>query len=156
MSVNFSKPLTLSENEINQFEENIGLSLPETFRNYLLELNGSQPENNVFKIDEKNSSGVNGLIPVSQMADERQYLHHVDEKVFPIAWAEGGNYVVVNFEKGSSIYFWDHEEPEKQICLGLDITEFLSKLEPFDLDSVELKDGQVESVWIDPDFLKNL
>jgi len=42
------------------------------------------------------------------------------------------------------------------IKLASSVFEFLESLTPFDLDSVELKDGQVESAWIDPDFLKGL
>lgn len=156
MSVNFSNPVALLQGEIDYFVQSTGIIVPEKFKKYLQEFNGAQPETNVFSIDEKNESGVNKLIPISQMIEEQKYLDNVGESVFPIAWAEGGNYVVVDFDKNASIYFWDHEEPENQTVLGSDVYDFLSKLKPFDPDSVELKEGQVESAWIDPDFLKSL
>jgi hypothetical protein len=152
MSVNFSNPVALLQGEIDYFVQGSGVIVPEKFKKYLQEFNGAQPRANVFSIDEKNESGVNKLIPVSQMIEEQKYL----ENVFPIAWLEGGNYVVVDFDKNASIYFWDHEEPENPTLLGSDVYDFLSKLKPFDPDSVELKEGQVESAWIDPDFLKSL
>ena len=89
------------------------------------------------------------------MVEERKYLDDVGEKVYPIAWAEGGNYVIVDSEKNAAVFFWDHEEPQNHTSLGDDVYEFLSNLEPFDPDSVELKEGQVESAWIDPEFLKD-
>ena len=156
MSVNFSNPVAMLQSEIDYFAQGAGINMSEKFKKYLQEFNGAEPETNIFSINERNESGVSRLIPVSVMIEEQKYLDNVEKSVFPIAWAEGGNYVVVDFDKNESIYFWDHEEPENQILLGFDVYDFLSKLKPFDADSVELEEEQVESAWIDPDFLKSL
>ena len=55
-----------------------------------------------------------------------------------------------------SIWFWDHEIPYPMIKLADNIFDFLESLSPYDTDSVELHEGQVESAWIDPDFLKEM
>jgi len=52
--------------------------------------------------------------------------------------------------------FWDHELPDKLTKLAGSFAAFLELLEPFDPDSIQLKHGQVERVWIDPEFLKKL
>jgi len=33
---------------------------------------------------------------------------------------------------------------------------FLDRRKPFDINSVQLKPGQVKKVWIDPEFLKRI
>jgi hypothetical protein len=116
--------------------------------------NGAEPETNVFKIDASNDSGVNRFIPLTQILEECHFLDHVSEGVFPIAWAEGGNYVVIDLEDNGAIYFWDHEEPEIKHKLATNIEHFVSSLEPFESSKVELKEAQVKSIWIDPDFLR--
>jgi hypothetical protein len=93
---------------------------------------------------------------ISKILEERKYLDHIGGEVFPIAIAEGGNYVVIDLDQKQSVCFWDHEDPKNMTKLADSIYEFLDNLMPFDPDSVELKNGQVESAWIDPDFLKNL
>ncbi|MBT8292314.1 MAG: SMI1/KNR4 family protein [Eudoraea sp.] len=63
---------------------------------------------------------------------------------------ECGNYFIVIDGK---VAFWDHETSEK-IILANSIEEFISGCaEP---SKVELKPGQVESVWIDPEFAKEM
>lgn len=41
------------------------------YRKYFLEFNGAKLDLNVFIIDDKNESGVNALIPVSEVIDEK-------------------------------------------------------------------------------------
>ncbi len=156
MAIKFSKPISIGQKEIDLFAQEIGCSLPKDVQEYFLECNGAKPEANIFDVSDNNESGINELIPLSSIVEERKLLDHVGEYIYPIALAEGGNYLVVDFSKDSSVYFWDHEEPENLIVLATDIYEFISKLKQFDPYSVELEEGQVESVWIDPDFLKSL
>lgn len=156
MNIKFSKPKAIEQKDMIAFSQAIGCTLSGEVERFFLELNGSKPETNIFTVNEDNESGVNELIPVSKVLDERKYLDYVGGEVFPIAIAEGGNYVVIDFDKGQSVWFWDHEDPRNMTRLASSIYEFLDNLMPFDSESVELKDGQVESAWIDPDFFKSL
>ena len=56
------------------------------------------------------------------------------------------------FKKGSAnIFFWDHEvENDKELASSF--REFLDTLRPFDTESIQVKPGQVKSVWVDPKF----
>lgn len=156
MSVKLNKEKIIPISEIESFESKVGISLPALYRNFLLNHNGVEPETNIFKIDKKNDSGVNGFIPLNRILDECKFLDHISEAVFPIAWAEGGNYVVIDLGGNGAIYFWDHEEPQLKHKLADDFNQFITSLKPFDPSKLELKEGQVENAWIDPDFLKNL
>ena len=89
--------------------------------------------------------------------EERQYIDDIPNQAYPIAWASCGNYVLLDEGKGEQVYFWDHELPDENIIkLANNFDEFLSTLEPFDINSIELKPGQVKKVWIDPEFLKRI
>ncbi|WP_444959735.1 SMI1/KNR4 family protein [Microbulbifer sp. VVAC002] len=156
MRVKFSKPKAVEERDIDYLAVALGCSMPVDIKDFFLEFNGSKPESNIFKLTKNNSSGVNKLIPVSEVLNERKYLDHVGKGVFPVAVAEGGNYVVIDLDKNQEVYFWDHEEPQNMVKLAGNIYEFLDSLIPFDTNSIELKEGQVESAWIDPEFLKRL
>jgi len=61
-----------------------------------------------------------------------------------------GNYFISN---GTNISFWDHETTYITL-LASSFPEFLANcVEP---SETELKAGQVESVWIDPEFAKEM
>ena len=153
MKVKFSKPIPIDINDIDSFAQQIGCTLPEDLKKYFFEFNGAEPELNVFEVGEKNDSGINNILPISDILEERKYLDHIENSVFPIAIAEGGNYLIVDFAKDSAVYFWDHEEPHIPVLLAEDIYDFLlEKLNPFDPESIELKEGQVTSIWVDPNF----
>lgn len=156
MKVNFSKPLKVEIKEIESFFQSIDCDVSESTKQFFLKLNGATPETNIFDISENNQSGINELIPISKIKQEQEYLDHIGDKVFPIAIAEGGNYLIVDFSKGNEVYFWDHEEPSNTTLVATDLDELLSKLEPFDPSNIKLLNGKVESAWIDPDFLKKM
>ena len=63
-----------------------------------------------------------------------------------LAEDECGNYFI---EIDSEVLFWDHETNEQKI-LSSSLSEFVSGCEA--LSEVELEPGQVESVWVDPEF----
>ncbi len=144
-----------NDEDIDSFEKESGFALPDELKCFFLKFNGAEPEVNVFEINRGNASGVNEFLDISRIIEERSYIYEVGENVFPIAVAEGGNYVVVRFEESKqSILFWDHESPLSMVKLADSVYEFLSLLSPFDPSSVELREGQVEFAWIDPEFLK--
>jgi len=63
-----------------------------------------------------------------------------------LAEDECGNYFI---EIAGEVLFWDHETNEQKI-LSSSVSEFISGCEA--LSEVELEPGQVESVWVDPEF----
>ena len=154
MNIKFSKIIPVEQKDIDLFAQQIGCVLSKDMQKYFFEFNGATPEGNIFEVGADNDSGVNELIPLPDIVEERKYLDCVGEKVYPIAFAEGGNYVVVDFSQNDSIYFWDHEEPKPLTFLAEGVYQFLAELKPFGPDDVELT-GQ-ESGWINPDFLKSL
>jgi hypothetical protein len=129
--------------------------LPNSFLAFIRQHDGAEPETNIFKIGSANESGVNGFIPVRKIPDERANIENLPSTAFPVAWAEGGNYVFVDAASGA-VYFWDHEQPEAPVQMASDFAAFAEMLEPFDPGSIKLRPGQVKSAWIDPDFLKSL
>ncbi len=75
--------------------------------------------------------------------------------LIPIAYAEGGNLVFVDLRDGS-VHFWDHELEDVGPWRRLDdgFRTFWERLEKFEPASVELDPADVQSVWVDPDLLK--
>lgn len=134
----------------------LGCQLSDSYKSFIRVHDGAEPETNIFRISEKNESGVNRFIPVSEIFKERARVKNLPMSAFPVAWAEGGNYVFVDEDRDGAVFFWDHEEPEKAVKLAANFGAFLELLKPFDIKTVKLKPGQVKKVWIDPEFLKRL
>ena len=153
MSIKVGKGGAVSESDIAALEEFLGTGLPAGLKSFLAEHDGAQPETNIFRINDTNDSGVNRFIPTRQFLSEREKIDDLSPRAFPIAWAEGGNYVIIDVEDGESVYFWDHETAELT-KLSDAFSGFLNLLQPFNVDDIELKPGQVKSVWVDPDLLK--
>jgi hypothetical protein len=144
-----------SEQNILALEEGLGCKLSDSFRKFLQAHDGAKPETNIFKINDKNECGVNRFIPSERVLRERSYIENIPPKAFPVAWAEGGNYVFIDEDKNGAVYFWDHETAEA-IPLAFTFGDFLNLIKPFDLTSVKLKPGQVKKVWVDPELVKRL
>ncbi len=153
MKVKLTKGRSALLSEIEKLESEIGRALPHSFLEFIRQYDGAEPETNIFKIGNVNESGVKGFIPVREVSEERRNIENLPLASFPIAWAEGGNYVFIDALSGS-VYFWDHEQPVPPVQMASDFAAFIEMLEPFDPGSIRLKPGQVKSAWIDPDFLK--
>jgi hypothetical protein len=69
----------------------------------------------------------------------------------PFAEDECGNLFVV--DQNGKIHFWDHEVDELILLAG-DFEWFTGNC--VKLPEVKLKDSDVESAWIDPEFAKSL
>ena len=148
MPIKLQKCKPAAEPEIAEAERQIGKRLPADYRSFLLEFNASIPEDNVF--GEDLSVTVERFVPVARIATRTQNVDGFPSDGVPIAEASSGNFVY--FKKGSpSIYFWDHEIDHDR-KLASSFMEFLNALRPFDFASVQLKPGQVKSVWVDPNF----
>lgn len=158
----------LTEEDLVHFELSIGLKLPEEYRYFLLLNNGGEPETNEFDIpNQNNSCGVNKFLGVNEIKNEKINLgSRLVESALPIAYAECGNLVCITLgEKNGEIYFWDHELEannnelpswKNMFFLASSFDEFLHSLRKFDPSQIKLEPEQVESVWIDPGFLKDL
>ncbi len=127
--------------------------MPAELIDFVARNDGAEPETNVFKIGPANESGVNGFIPIKEIVNKMPRIENLPPRSFPVAWAEGGNYVSVNLAADGAVFFWDHERPDSVVRLASSFSTFL---EPFDVSSVKLKPAQVKKAWIDPDFLKGL
>jgi hypothetical protein len=155
MKVKLQGGRTASEQDVLALETRLACKLSDSFRKFLQEHDGAKPETNIFSIDEKNESGVNKFIPAAEILKERSHIENIPVKAFPVAWAEGGNYVFIDEGKNGAVYFWDHETAEATE-LASTFGDFLNLLQPFDITTVKLKPGQVKKVWIDPEFVKQL
>ncbi len=154
MKVKLKNEHSVSLTEIAQCEDNLGVVFPDGYKNLVQKNNGAQFEPNIITLGNGTEIGVCELIPVGDV--ERVFENiHSPAKLFPIAIVEGGNYILLDLNKGGEIVFWDHERPDSYLRIAADIDSFLEALEPFDMDSIDLKPGQVESAWIDPDFLND-
>ncbi len=74
---------------------------------------------------------------------------------FGVPFARDSNGNLFTESKDKKIYFWDHETDDLHL-LAKDFEEFerdCSEPQPIE---VELKEGQVKSAWMDPEFAKTM
>ena len=151
-----------SEAEVIGFEQQIGFSIPTDYRLFLKQNNGAIPETNEFDLPSDGGSGVNEFLSLTAIVETKSRM---GDRFLPLAWpiafAEGGNYVCLVTGDNPGIYFWDHEfeseedEPatwDNMIRLADCFDSFFSMLRKLDVSSIELKPDQVQSTWINPDF----
>jgi hypothetical protein len=156
MNIKLKKGKPVSEETCLRLQAALGCPLSRSFMSFLRENDGAEPETNIFKIAHGNESGVNRFIPASQILRERDRIENIPDKAYPVAWAEGGNYVFIDEGRNGGVFFWDHEMPEHIVELAPSFGAFLDVLKPFDISQIQLKPGQVKRAWIDPEFLKSL
>ena len=156
MKIKLTKGRNAAQGDIAALQRIVGRSLSLDVLEFLSRNDGAEPETNIFKIGDKNEGGVNGFIPVKKIAGEMQLIDDLPDGSYPIAWAEGGNYIVINEVDAGAVFFWDHEGIDGMVRLTDNFRLFLDILEPFDVNSIKLKPGQVKKAWIDPDFLKDV
>lgn len=145
-----------SKEDLAFLAQTLGMELPPDFLAFLKLHDGAEPEPNIFKVGTTNEAGVNGFIPSRDIAREAQNIENLGAQSFPIAWAEGGNYILIDRASGDAVFFWDHELPDSPTKLADSFRHFLDQLEPFDGTAIKLKPDQVIITWIDPDFLESL
>ena len=130
-----------------------GSKLPNDFKKFIQEFDGATPEPNVYCFNnDQFFCGVNKFIPIDKICKEAELIK--TPHFIPIAFAEGGNYVLLNSNNGS-IVFWDHETEEK-ITIASFFSDFIENLEPLS-SRLNINDEPViESAWIDPEFLRQI
>lgn len=142
--------------DVRNLERSIGSKLPNSYIEFVNSQDGAEAADNLFRGTKSDNCGVSGFIPVKQVEKERLLVEGLNSSLIPVAWAEGGNYVVLDKAQNFEVFFWDHEVAEPSEKLADNFEEFLEGLEPFDPKTVELKPEQILGSWIDPDFLKSL
>ena len=128
----------------------LGDELPNSYLEFVRLHHAAVPPDNSFRVGPRQES------MVLRFTDVNEAAAICSEGWFPadgIAFSEDGcgNYTYVGRSTGA-VYFWDHELDELGTQLADSIAGFLTLLEPFDPASVELEQGQVKHVWIDPNF----
>jgi hypothetical protein len=149
MAIKIPKSGRASNGVVKSLEMFLGMRLPKGYRDFLKAHDGAEPEPNIFTIDDSNDLGVNRFIPAVETVAARKHLENVSRIALPIAWAACGNYVVLDMQADGVILYWDHETGDTtKIADGFD--DFLSGLQPFNIDDIELNPDDVEEVWINP------
>lgn len=123
--------------------------LPSDYFRFLAVHDGVKPPANVLE-GSNYGVGVSDFVPASEIIGRARTIEGMSSNFFPIAEDSSGNFVCLG-ANDHKIYFWDHEvETDKVIAESF--TEFLNRLEPFDLSSIQLKPSQVKRVWVNPGF----
>ena len=162
----------LDDATLSRFETANALQLPLDYRSFLLNSNGGDPEPNIVTAGDSNSFDVRTFFGLDDTGDSitaalKTYRERVPANCLPIADDNCGNLFVLATEGDTlgAVYFWDHEfeaddgEPARTDNLTLiaeSFSDLLARLQPSSIDDVELKPGQVKSVWIDPEFKAKL
>lgn len=156
MTIKLQQGQGASREAILELEAALDCRLSDSFRNFVRTHDGAKPEDNVFRISDNNSSGINRFIPVAEIRKERAKIENLPNRAYPIAWDASGNYVLIDEDRNGAVFFWDHELPSKPTDLAANFASFLDLLEPFDTRKIQLKASQVEKAWVDPEFLRKL
>ena len=151
---------TASPEDVTALEGAIGATLPEPYRRFLAKGDGGEPEANIIDVPGADDQSV-GVTEFFGAAGVREELERLGERIpsgtVPVADAEGGNLVLIALDSGA-VLFWDHEleaDLDEAVSeIAPDFDAFLEGLEPFDASHVQLKPGQVKSVWTHPDFVE--
>lgn len=149
MTIQMEKYEGASAEEIRKVEHDLEVSFPTDYREFLLKCDGATPEENVIENDVNVS--VDRFIPVSELGKRAAGVEGLPQDALPIAEAPSGNFIYLR-RSDFSVRYWDHEIESGDKELAASFDAFMQKLVPFDINSIQLQPGQVESAWVDPDF----
>jgi len=108
----------LSDSILRAIEQFWGVGLPENYRNFLIEHNGGEPENKIFKFQtQADGSCLDQFFGVvrdynNNLLMKYKYLgDRVMDTMLPIARDVYGNLILltVKGKDRNKVYFWDHE-----------------------------------------------
>ncbi len=144
-----------ASSDIAALELEIGEPLDAVYRKFIHGNDGALPTQNCFPVNQiAGMGGITRFISVKDVVAERQYVDDIAQNAYPIAFSEGGNYVVLDQSRGGAIFFWDHEVEEGMSKIADDFDAFMEMLEPFDLSDIDTSADEGATVWVDPEFLK--
>lgn len=134
----------LSYEKLVEFEEQLNVTLPEDYRNYLIQYNGGLPKTNHFCIkSEGGDSRIHHVYGLNVGPDFQRldlmfkiYTGRVSKSVLPIADDPFGNLICIGINNDiyGKIYFWDHEkehnynDTQQMEELSTSFTDFLLTL----------------------------
>jgi hypothetical protein len=156
MNVRMKNGKPVSPAILYSLETSLDLSISSSFKEFLKNFDGADPELNIFKVADDNDCSVNNFIPAEKIAHERKCIPNLPVKAYPIAWCEGGNYIFIDEREDGAVFFWDHELVHRTVKIAKSFGDFLDLLQPFDAKSIQLKPGQVKEVWVDPKIMSQL
>lgn len=163
----------VNENILNEFQKEFDIELPSDYNDFLLEYNGGIPELNLCEADSIGQITVRYFLGFKLKKNEYNLTYvlsffkgRLPASFIPIATAEGGNLICLSVAgEIGAVYFWNHEEEveENQIPnmqnmykISNNFSGFLDMIEKFDSTKVKVKEEDVLSSWVDPEFLKGL
>jgi len=110
---------SLTQKDINAFEQQHGVSLPQAYRTFLLSTNGGRPQPAYYDVPgwrfkTTKVSAFNGILPgaYNDLTDNIKMLKgRVPEGFIPIGSDPGGNEALLctSGDTRGKVYFWDHE-----------------------------------------------
>jgi len=162
--------INFDERALVNFENIIGMTLPKEYVDFLKKNNGGTPELNTIELqnEEIKSFSINYFLGLdlddinNLQAQFLTYRQRIQKKYIPIANVEGGNIVCLNIVNGS-ILLWDHDTElinhstisyKSFLPIANSFDEFLEMIKPYIEENYD--EYEVEEVWIDPDFLREL
>ncbi len=163
----------INTNQIEVFSKQIGYSFPRDFIKFLLKNNGGKLELNLCDAEQFGQFTIDvffGIGLKNELNDLRRIITVFKDRIpshyLPIASTEGGNLICLSLLGNiGEIYFWDHEEESEEgeeatsknmYKIASNFTSFLELIKKFDSSKIELKEEDIISTWIDPDFLKEI
>ena len=130
----------LSKEDLNSFENKHNITLPQDYRDFLLEYNGGYPLTGTYKISEEiGESILNIFYGIGSMYDNLEKKFDIFDEILdigfiPIADDPSGNQICIgiNQEYFGQIYHWAHDEEQdgmkNMYFLANNIDEFLDNL----------------------------
>lgn len=161
----------LNKRDLYNFEKELGFNLPNDYKKFLEINNGGAPEPNIVELhnEEINSFSITDFFGINNAkindlkSQYETYKERIPRRNLPICRVDGGNIVCLNIDN-EVISLWDHDIelmdssalPIKSlIVVAKSFDGFLNIIKPYDHDD-DIDDYEIEEVWIDPDFSKEL
>ncbi|MEP3478590.1 MAG: SMI1/KNR4 family protein [Fuerstiella sp.] len=122
-----------SQSDISKLEDLVGATLPEEYRQFLVESNGGKPQKRSFDCaDGDNGGSVRAFFALSSSSKPFSlekacdiYEGRIPSLTLPIACDSFGNLILLSLDSNrqrGSVYFWDHEEEDDEEEEGSDWT----------------------------------
>lgn len=125
------KPLNQT-NSLNKFEQDYGITLPDTLKELIITNNGGRPSLDIIKTAEGKEVEIKALLSFNK--EDTENIYNVIEyfkkqfngKILPIATEPSGDYFCIDLTSNSIVY-WEHET-NGLTFIAKDFVEFLNYL----------------------------
>ena len=117
------------EPQIIELEAKYGISIPNQYKEFLIDYNGGDTPQTKFKVG-KISSDIRGFYGIGSVKLSLNNINldkWIEQDLIPIACDSFGNYIVINIGETlyGKIFFCDHELGGKKSCIGDDFKSFI-------------------------------